>query len=412
MHLSLLYHLLLIIPISIDYGPWLGNDGVIFFKEKIRCIPVRFSEVELRLIALNAELQVFQPFSNNNVPNPHVDCVEHVNFVESRQMVELALKRKQVQAFEVCVVVSGYCLETDYTENQHNPSQRTITELMHLSLLYHLLLIIPISIDYGPWLGNDGVIFFKEKIRRIPVRFSEVELRLIALNAELQVFQPFSNNNVPNPHVDCVEHVNFVESRQMVELALKRKQVQAFEVCVVVSGYCLETDYTENQHVRSDCTMIRGGTVSVDVEFLALKPPMRNTMGCTNIVKENQEKDKIGSKLDKNRKRVEAGKSLKQLQWVEEEKLNKTQKNGRKCKRSQKLFKYLKKEEKKGVKSANSRKYNHRGHYCLLLKVVWPRTVLAIALNTLGDYSCYISKLVTSQGLTQLVLVKPQGRNV
>nr|GEZ25827.1 putative reverse transcriptase domain-containing protein [Tanacetum cinerariifolium] len=32
-------------------------------------------------------------------------------------------------------------------------------------------------------------------------------------------------------------------------------------------------------------------------------------------VKENQEKDKIGSKPDKNRKRVEAEKSLKQLQW-------------------------------------------------------------------------------------------------
>nr|GEV60609.1 hypothetical protein [Tanacetum cinerariifolium] len=31
-------------------------------------------------------------------------------------------------------------------------------------------------------------------------------------------------------------------------------------------------------------------------------------------VKENQEKDKIGSKPDKNRKRGEAGKSLKQLQ--------------------------------------------------------------------------------------------------
>nr|GFA72009.1 hypothetical protein [Tanacetum cinerariifolium]GFA72030.1 hypothetical protein [Tanacetum cinerariifolium] len=31
-------------------------------------------------------------------------------------------------------------------------------------------------------------------------------------------------------------------------------------------------------------------------------------------VKENQENDKIGSKSDKNGKRVEAGKSLKQLQ--------------------------------------------------------------------------------------------------
>nr|GEW69911.1 reverse transcriptase domain-containing protein [Tanacetum cinerariifolium] len=43
-------------------------------------------------------------------------------------------------------------------------------------------------------------------------------------------------------------------------------------------------------------------------------------------VKENQEKDKIGSKPDKNRKRGEAGKSLKQLQLKEEEKPKKTKK--------------------------------------------------------------------------------------
>nr|GEW31416.1 hypothetical protein [Tanacetum cinerariifolium] len=43
-------------------------------------------------------------------------------------------------------------------------------------------------------------------------------------------------------------------------------------------------------------------------------------------VKEKQEKEKIGSKPDNNEKRGEAEKSLKQLQWVEEEKLSKTQK--------------------------------------------------------------------------------------
>nr|GEY41850.1 hypothetical protein [Tanacetum cinerariifolium] len=43
-------------------------------------------------------------------------------------------------------------------------------------------------------------------------------------------------------------------------------------------------------------------------------------------VKENQERDKIGSKQDKNRKRIEARKSLKQLQWIKEEKPKKTQK--------------------------------------------------------------------------------------
>nr|GEZ72116.1 hypothetical protein [Tanacetum cinerariifolium] len=43
-------------------------------------------------------------------------------------------------------------------------------------------------------------------------------------------------------------------------------------------------------------------------------------------LKKAQEKDKIGSKPDKNGKRGEAGKSLKQLQWIEREKPNKTQK--------------------------------------------------------------------------------------
>nr|GEU72525.1 putative ribonuclease H-like domain-containing protein [Tanacetum cinerariifolium] len=41
---------------------------------------------------------------------------------------------------------------------------------------------------------------------------------------------------------------------------------------------------------------------------------------------EYQEKNKIGSKPDKNRKRGEAGKSQKQLQWIEQEKLKKMQK--------------------------------------------------------------------------------------
>nr|GFB07489.1 hypothetical protein [Tanacetum cinerariifolium] len=53
--------------------------------------------------------------------------------------------------------------------------------------------------------------------------------------------------------------------------------------------------------------------------------PMAQTMFMMNLssvdpfmmkpVKENQEKEKIGSKPDKNGKRVEAGKSLKKLQW-------------------------------------------------------------------------------------------------
>nr|GFA49377.1 hypothetical protein [Tanacetum cinerariifolium] len=45
-------------------------------------------------------------------------------------------------------------------------------------------------------------------------------------------------------------------------------------------------------------------------------------------VKENSKNDKIRSKPYKNEKRGEAGKSQKQLQWIEKEKLKKTQKEG------------------------------------------------------------------------------------
>nr|GEW19747.1 putative reverse transcriptase domain-containing protein [Tanacetum cinerariifolium] len=53
---------------------------------------------------------------------------------------------------------------------------------------------------------------------------------------------------------------------------------------------------------------------------------MNGCQTCQSEVKENQEKDKIRSKPDKNRKRGEAGKSLKQWQLKEEEKSKKTKK--------------------------------------------------------------------------------------
>nr|GEU44374.1 hypothetical protein [Tanacetum cinerariifolium] len=67
-------------------------------------------------------------------------------------------------------------------------------------------------------------------------------------------------------------------------------------------------------------------------------------------VKENQEKDKIGSKLDKNGKRIEAGKSLKQLQWVEKEKLSKTQKEWPKMQIQSKAIQVIKKGISEGPK--------------------------------------------------------------
>nr|GEW20248.1 putative reverse transcriptase domain-containing protein [Tanacetum cinerariifolium] len=66
-------------------------------------------------------------------------------------------------------------------------------------------------------------------------------------------------------------------------------------------------------------------------------------------VKENSKKDKIGSKPDKNGKHGEAGKIQKQLQWIEEEKLNKMQKEGPKMQTHAKSAKALKKERRRGA---------------------------------------------------------------
>nr|GEV13036.1 hypothetical protein [Tanacetum cinerariifolium] len=79
-------------------------------------------------------------------------------------------------------------------------------------------------------------------------------------------------------------------------------------------------------------------------------------------VKENQEKDKIESKPDKNGKRGEVEKSQKQLQSIKEEILKKTQKEGPEMqshssfiqeRKEQGLFLQFCKRYKKGGKAAN-----------------------------------------------------------
>ncbi|GJY88673.1 zinc finger, CCHC-type containing protein [Tanacetum coccineum] len=81
---SLSHHLLLIISIFIDYLPRLADYGVIFFEQKFRCIPIRLSDIEFRVITFNPELQIFYKFSDDDVPYLQVDCVEEMNFVGTR----------------------------------------------------------------------------------------------------------------------------------------------------------------------------------------------------------------------------------------------------------------------------------------------------------------------------------------
>nr|GEY14844.1 hypothetical protein [Tanacetum cinerariifolium] len=92
-------------------------------------------------------------------------------------------------------------------------------------------------------------------------------------------------------------------------------------------------------------------------------------------VKENQEKDKIGSKPDKKGKRGEAGKSLKQLQWVKDKQEKdksetKPDKNGKREKARQcQISVTIKKAEKR-------RKYKFKGPNTLTLEDLrWPPRV-------------------------------------
>nr|GEW74278.1 hypothetical protein [Tanacetum cinerariifolium] len=59
-----------------------------------------------------------------------------------------------------------------------------------------------------------------------------------------------------------------------------------------------------------------------------LVPQNDNHVTSIALSERKPKKDKIGSKPEKNRKRGEAGKSQKKLQWIEEEKLKKMQKEG------------------------------------------------------------------------------------
>nr|GEX90043.1 retrovirus-related Pol polyprotein from transposon TNT 1-94 [Tanacetum cinerariifolium] len=90
---------------------------------------------------------------------------------------------------------------------------------------------------------------------------------------------------------------------------------------------------------------------------------------CNNVqhsrLKKYSKKDKIRSKPDKNGKRGEAGKSQKQLQWIEEEKLKKMQKEGPEMQTHAKSTKVLKKERKE------------EGQICILMKVTCEGPILS-----------------------------------
>nr|GEZ14262.1 hypothetical protein [Tanacetum cinerariifolium] len=119
-------------------------------------------------------------------------------------------------------------------------------------------------------------------------------------------------------------------------------------------------------------------------------------------VKENQEKDKIGSKPDKSEKRGEAGKSQKQLQSIKQEKLKKMQVEGPDMQTHSKL---LKEGTKRGASFAITLKFKSRGHNCQSLKDVTAKDLACNNHITLKGVFLDKFQRFRTQGLTMSVLI-------
>nr|GEW05760.1 hypothetical protein [Tanacetum cinerariifolium] len=56
------------------------------------------------------------------------------------------------------------------------------------------------------------------------------------------------------------------------------------EAGVPVSGVSLEIDHTENPHMRPKFIAIRMSIVSGYIKTLMIKPPVRDSIGCTDMI--------------------------------------------------------------------------------------------------------------------------------
>nr|GFA00259.1 hypothetical protein [Tanacetum cinerariifolium] len=105
---------------------------------------------------------------------------------------------------------------------------------------------------------------------------------------------------------------------------------------------------------------------------------------CGVQVKEYQENDKIGSKPDKNRKRGEVGKSQKQLQWIKQEKLKKTQKEGPEM---QSPTSFNKERKEQGLLLKFQESSSRRGKSAKVLKMYHLGTLHTITYNKYRGFS-------------------------
>ncbi|GKA83619.1 hypothetical protein Tco_0805214 [Tanacetum coccineum] len=74
-----------------------------------------------------------------------------------------------------------------------------VTELMDFIEAHEHLHTILVSKQYGCWGVKNIVVVHELETYSFPVRFGEVQLSLVTLDAELEVFYPFLDNQIPDP---------------------------------------------------------------------------------------------------------------------------------------------------------------------------------------------------------------------
>nr|GEW10944.1 hypothetical protein [Tanacetum cinerariifolium] len=110
------------------------------------------------------------------------------------------------------------------------------------------------------------------------------------------------------------------------------RALQAFEhkMMTSIEEFNLRTD---RRDIRLEIDVVRGQRTAYETELQEVRQAYWKRIRLKRDKSEQKQ-----TKADKNGKRVEAGKSLKQLQWVEQEKLSKMQKEWPKMQTAPKMY--------------------------------------------------------------------------
>nr|GEU67666.1 hypothetical protein [Tanacetum cinerariifolium] len=153
---------------------------------------------------------------------------------------------------------------------------------------------------------------------------SSLPISYVSIVSESQESEIFSTSSPPMAELYAIRGA----CRQAVTYGWQNVVVES-DSKVAISLACAQVDPPWSLSAICSRHQSMVGSLSFTVNLYHDGVFHVNPLECVNSdskVKENQEKDKIGSKPDKNGKRGEAGKSLKQLQLKEEEKPKKTKK--------------------------------------------------------------------------------------